>query len=69
MDVKPFTTYTDVKKRVWVVVDLDYFGIHKEFQNTIQAVKLYKVYSEQETVVLSYGEFLNHLENKLFIKS
>lgn len=68
LKVDVHTTYADTKGRIWVVLDLDYFGEHSTAQELPQTVLLYQVNTHQIRQRVSFGEFLYYLENKLFIK-
>lgn len=62
-DIKPYTTYQDVKKRTWVVVDIDYWGLHESKQELPQRVTLYRVGSIGELARPTYGEFMATIQN------
>lgn len=59
----PYTTYQDINRRTWVVVDIDYWGLHDSRQELPQRVTLYKVGSKAELARPTYAEFLRTIEN------
>lgn len=61
-NIKRYTTYQDVKKRTWVLVDFDYWGLHETKQELPQRVTLYRVGSTAEFARPTYGEFIKSIE-------
>lgn len=47
-DLVPFTTWVDVKERVWMLVNIDYWGLHENKQEHPQRVILRRVGSISE---------------------
>lgn len=46
--LKPFTTWVDVKERLWMLVDIDYWGLHESKQEHPQRVILKRIGSTDE---------------------
>lgn len=64
VNIKPYTTYKDVKQRTWVVTDIDYWGLHESKQELPQRVTLYKVGTKAHLERPTYGEFIRAIEKK-----
>lgn len=46
--IKPFTSWVDVKDRLWMVIDIDYWGLHESRQETPQRIFLQRVGSSED---------------------
>lgn len=64
MQPEPWTTYKDIKTRYWVVIDIDYWGLHETRQNSIQRVVMYQVGTLSKIERIPIGVFLNMVETK-----
>lgn len=62
-EIKPYTTYQDMKSRTWVVIDIDYWGYFDERQKEPQRVVLYQVGSNANLIRPNYLEFIHTLKN------
>ena len=46
--IKAFTTWVDAKDRLWMVVNIDYWGLHQSKQENPQRVIMKRIGSNEE---------------------